>query len=128
MHAVVISATYRALAGIVAGCGINHEADFVEVRGDAREERAPRSLRETDATSDAASAANRAATESVAKRLQQSKTDDDDALGGAELVEQFTKAGDDDTGSETGSAPPHRPPPLPANATADKRAAGMDVF
>lgn len=78
VHAIVISATFRALAGIVAGCGINNEIDFVNVNGDAvpaagTAAAAPAVATATSSSSSAvASGSDSAAhaTELVIKRLQ----------------------------------------------------------
>jgi sestrin len=110
VHAMVISATFRALAGIVAGCGINNEVDFVNVNGEAvgAAAAAPAAVAATATAATAASSANVAATaapttsapgdsaahatELVIKRLQQIEltessglgNDDDDNNGGGD--------------------------------------------
>jgi len=113
VHAIVISATFRALAGIVAGCGINYEADFVAVSGDnstvgaATPERAPSPV--------AVDTAAARATERVIKRLQLveltesgglgggvggggggSLDEEDDQVPAAATVEQFNRAGEEE--------------------------------
>lgn len=102
VHAVVISATFRALAGIVAGCGLNFEVDFVNVSGDARTDEYCAPPEPAVPVVDAAAAK---ATELVIKRLQlveltESGLDegDDDAelAHGAAAVEQFNRAGEED--------------------------------
>jgi hypothetical protein len=112
VHAMVISATFRALAGIVAGCGINNEVDFVNVNGEAQGTSAaaaapvvataPAAAAAAVSTASAANAAaatsatplggDLAATELVIKRLQQieltessglnNDTDDNNGDGG----------------------------------------------
>jgi hypothetical protein len=140
VHAIVISATFRALAGIVAGCGINNEIDFVNVNGDAgtaasgTAAAAPAAATVSSSSSSAvASGSDSAAhaTELVIKRLQMVEltesgglndlndaapssgggnggngggsggggsggNGDDNGDGGAEIVEQFDRAGQED--------------------------------
>jgi sestrin len=123
VHAMVISATFRALAGIVAGCGINHEVDFVNVNGEAPSTAAPATATAAGSSAASASASTAAtasaptgdsaahATELVIKRLQQIELTESSGLnndaddgngdgggngGGAEIVEQFDRAGQED--------------------------------